>query len=82
MTTVVAGYVTAAAPEVDAGTYPAGDATLTVHQEAMRHLAEESEALGVNAELPRFLQLLAGRAVAEGHAESGYSALVEQFRKA
>lgn len=56
MTTVVAGYVTAAAPEVDAGSYPAGDATLTVHQEAMRHLAEESEALGVNAELPRFLQ--------------------------
>ncbi|NUV38529.1 MULTISPECIES: NAD(P)-binding domain-containing protein, partial [unclassified Streptomyces] len=39
MTTVVAGYVTAAAPEVDAGSHPAGDATLTVHQEAMRHLA-------------------------------------------
>ncbi|WP_030698482.1 NAD(P)-dependent oxidoreductase [Streptomyces albidoflavus] len=81
MTTVVAGYVTAAAPEVDAGSHPAGDATLTVHQEAMRHLAEESEALGVNAELPRLFQLLADRAVADGHAESGYSALVEQFRK-
>ena len=62
MTTVVAGYVTAAAPEVDAGCHPAGDATLTVHQEAMRHLAEESEALGVNAELPRLFQLLADRA--------------------
>ncbi|MFD4988225.1 NAD(P)-dependent oxidoreductase [Streptomyces sp. NPDC058372] len=82
MTGVVAGYVTAAAPEVDAGSYPAGDATLTVHQEAMRHLAEESEALGVNAELPRFFQLLADRAVADGHADSGYSALIEQFRKA
>ncbi|MBL0803197.1 NAD(P)-binding domain-containing protein [Streptomyces albidoflavus] len=81
MTTVVAGYVTAAAPEVDAGSHPAGDATLTVHQEAMRHLAEESEALGVNAELPRLFHLLADRAVADGHAESGYSALVEQFRK-
>ncbi|MGC4924072.1 NAD(P)-dependent oxidoreductase [Streptomyces sp. DT197] len=81
MTTVVADYVTAAAPEVDAGSHPAGDATLTVHQEAMRHLAEESEALGVNAELPRLFQLLADRAVADGHAESGYSALVEQFRK-
>lgn len=81
MTTVVAGYVTAAAHEVDTGSYPAGDATLTVHQEAMRHLAEESEALGVNAELPRFLQRLTDRAVADGHAESGYAALVEQFRK-
>ncbi|MEU2652850.1 NAD(P)-dependent oxidoreductase [Streptomyces albidoflavus] len=81
MTTVVADYVTAAAPEVDAGSHPAGDATLTVHQEAMRHLAEESEALGVNAELPRLFHLLADRAVADGHAESGYSALVEQFRK-
>ncbi|RZE95798.1 NAD(P)-binding domain-containing protein [Streptomyces sp. SCA2-2] len=81
MVKVVAGYVTAAAPEVDAGSYPGGDATLTVHLEAMRHLAEESEALGVNAELPRFFQLLADRAIADGHAGSGYSALVEQFRK-
>lgn len=81
MVHVVAGYVTAAAREVDAGSYPAGDATLTVHQDAMRHLAEQSEALGVNAELPRSFQLLADRAAAEGHADSGYSALVEQFRK-
>lgn len=81
MINVVTEYVTAYAPQIDEGRYPADDATMTVHQDAMEHLAEESEALGVNSELPRFFKALADRAVAAGHAGSGYAALVEQFRK-
>ncbi|GAA0634353.1 hypothetical protein GCM10009535_07780 [Streptomyces thermocarboxydovorans] len=78
---VVTGYVTAYAPQIDEGKYPAGDATMTVHQDALEHLAEESETLGINAELPRFFKALVDRAVADGHAGSGYAALIEQFRK-
>ncbi|BBC33001.1 hypothetical protein SGFS_042950 [Streptomyces graminofaciens] len=80
MINVVTEYVSAYAPQIDAGEYPAGDATMTVHQEAMAHLVEESETLGVNAELPRFLKVLVDRAVTAGHAGSGYAALIEQFR--
>lgn len=81
MINVVTEYVTAYAPQIDEGKYPAGDATMTVHQDAMEHLAEESETLGINAEMPRFFKALADRAVADGHADSGYAALIEQFRK-
>ncbi|MDT6982787.1 NAD(P)-dependent oxidoreductase [Streptomyces lusitanus] len=81
MINVVTEYVTAYAPQIDEGAYPAGDATMTVHRDAMVHLAEESETLGVNAELPRFFAALADRAVADGHAGSGYAAMIEQFRR-
>ncbi|GAB2504973.1 imine reductase family protein [Nocardiopsis aegyptia] len=39
-----------------------------------------SEAHGVNADLPRYLRALAGRAVADGHGGEGYTALIELFR--
>ncbi|MEV7186973.1 hypothetical protein [Kitasatospora sp. NPDC093102] len=47
----------------------------------LRHLTEESEALGVNVELPHFYRELVDRAIAAGHAGSGYAALIEQFRR-
>ncbi|GAA4303717.1 NAD(P)-binding domain-containing protein [Streptomyces venetus] len=81
MINVITEYVTTYAPQIDEGKYPAGDATMTVHQDAMAHLAEESETLGISAELPRFFKALADRAVADGHADSGYAAMIEQFRK-
>ncbi|MFD3541950.1 NAD(P)-dependent oxidoreductase [Streptomyces sp. NPDC058662] len=81
MINVVTEYVTAYAPQIDEGKYPADDATMTVHQEALEHLAEESETLGINSELPRFFKALTDRAVADGHAGSSYAALIEQFRK-
>ncbi|CCH31999.1 NAD(P)-binding domain-containing protein [Actinosynnema sp. NPDC047251] len=77
---VTADYVAAYAPQIDAGEYPATDATVNVHVGGMQHLLEESKALGVNAELPRFFLELAGRAVAGGHAEDSYAALIKQFR--
>ncbi|MEH0528739.1 hypothetical protein QBA75_16755 [Streptomyces stelliscabiei] len=81
MINVVTEYVTVYAPQIDEGTYPAGDATMTVHQDALGHLAEESETLGINAELPRFFKALVDRAAADRHADSGHAALIEQFRK-
>ncbi|MBN3932603.1 NAD(P)-dependent oxidoreductase [Streptomyces verrucosisporus] len=81
MINVVTEYVTAYAPQIDEGKYPASDATMTVHQDAMEHLAEESETLGINSELPRFFKALADRAAAAGHSDSSYAALIEQFRK-
>ncbi|MBT2210215.1 NAD(P)-dependent oxidoreductase [Actinomadura sp. NEAU-AAG7] len=69
------------ARQVDDGVYPAYDSTIDTHAAAMRHLVAESEALGVNAELPRLIQDLAGRAVAAGRGGDGYAALIEQFRK-
>jgi hypothetical protein len=47
---------------------------------AMGHLIQESDALGVNAELPQLIKALAERAVAGGRGGDGYAVLVEQFR--
>ncbi|MFG2050632.1 NAD(P)-dependent oxidoreductase [Micromonospora sp. NPDC048935] len=77
----VTEYVTAYAPQVDEGKYTATDATLTVHQDALEHLAHESEAVGISAELPRFFKQLVDRAAAEGRADESYAALVEVFRR-
>ena len=81
MIVVATEYVTASASQVDEGKYPGDDATMTVHQAAMEHLVEESEHLGINAEIPRLFKALADRAVADGHADSSYAAMIEQFRK-
>jgi 3-hydroxyisobutyrate dehydrogenase-like beta-hydroxyacid dehydrogenase len=72
----LAGY----AQQIDDGTYPALDSTIDTHLAAMEHLIHESEFLGVNAELPRFIKTLTDRAVAEGHGGSSYAAMIEQFR--
>lgn len=77
----VTEYVTAYAPQVDEGKYPATDATLTVHQDALEHLADESKAVGINSELPRFFKALVDRAAADGRADESYAALIEVFRK-
>lgn len=81
MINVITSYVTAYAPQIDEGEYPAGDATNHVHKAAIEHLIEESETLGVNAELPKFYKTFIDRAFEAGHAENGYAALIEQFRK-
>ncbi|MFG2905284.1 NAD(P)-dependent oxidoreductase [Kitasatospora sp. NPDC048286] len=78
---VTADYVSAYAQQIDDGEFPATDATVNVHVGGMQHLLEESKALGVNADLPRFFLELAQRAVADGNAEDSYAALIKQFRK-
>lgn len=77
----VADWLPGYAQQVEDGAYPPLDATLDIHLNAMEHLVEESESLGVSAELPRFVRALAARAVAGGHGGDGYAALIEQFRE-
>lgn len=77
----VTGWLSGLAGQVDDGRYPAPDSTIDVHLAAMEHLVHESEALGVNAELPRLIKALADRAVADGHGGHSYAAMIEQFRK-
>ncbi|TMR25689.1 NAD(P)-dependent oxidoreductase [Nonomuraea turkmeniaca] len=77
----VADWVSGYAQQVDDGAYPALDATIDTHLASMEHLIHESEFLGVNAELPKFIKALADRAVADGHGGNGYAAMIEQFRK-
>lgn len=78
---VTADYVSAYAQQIDEGEYPATDATVAVHLGGMEHLVQETEALGVNTELPAFFLELARRAAADGHAGDSYAALIGQFRK-
>lgn len=77
----ITGWVTAYAKQIGDGTYPALDSTIDTHLAAMEHLIHESEHLGVNAELPRFVKALTDRAVADGHGGNSYAAMIEQFRK-
>jgi hypothetical protein len=46
----------------------------------MEHLIQESESLGINAELPKFVTTLTDRAVAEGRSGDSYAAMIEQSR--
>ncbi|MEV4038678.1 NAD(P)-dependent oxidoreductase [Streptomyces umbrinus] len=78
---IVTDWLPGYAQQINEGTYPAFDATLDTHRAAMEHLAHESESRGVNADLPRFIQALADRALADGRGGDGYAAMIEQFRK-
>ncbi len=77
----VAGWLPGYARQVDDSAYPADHGTIDTHLTAMTQVIEESESLGVNAELPQLAKALAERAATAGHGASGYVALVEQFRK-
>ncbi|GAB3972986.1 NAD(P)-dependent oxidoreductase [Plantactinospora veratri] len=69
------------ARQVDNGDYQVRDATIDTHLAAMEHLVQESESLGVNADLPKVVKALTDRAVADGYGGSDYAAMMEQFRK-
>ncbi|WP_342742789.1 hypothetical protein [Nonomuraea jiangxiensis] len=78
---VAAGYVSTYARQIDEGRYPAADATVATHLGGMEHLLQESQALGVNTELPNVFLELARRTAADGHADNSYAAMIGQFRK-
>lgn len=82
MATGTAEWLTGYAEQIDSNFYPADDAALDTHARSMEHLIEESEALGVNAELPQLFKTLADRAITTGHGGAGYASLIEQFSKA
>jgi len=79
--TMVIDFLAAYAPQADAGEYPADDATITTHILAMEHLLDESRELGVNTDLPELIKKFGERAVAAGHENNSYAAMIEQFRK-
>lgn len=76
------GWLAGYADQVDSGTYPADDATLTTHAGGIAHLIEESESLGINSELPRLFKALVDRAINAGLAGRSYPVLIEQFTEA
>jgi 3-hydroxyisobutyrate dehydrogenase-like beta-hydroxyacid dehydrogenase len=77
----VAGWLPDYARQADLGIYSSDDGTLDTHLAAMANVIQESETLGINAELARLVKALAERAASAGHGASGYAALVEQFRR-
>lgn len=76
---VVAEWLPGYAEQVDSGSFPAEVSALETDVRAMAHLIEESEAAGVNAELPKFIRAVADRSIAAGHGGEQYPVLIEEF---
>ncbi|MFE1260025.1 NAD(P)-dependent oxidoreductase [Streptomyces albogriseolus] len=77
----VAEWLPGYAEQIDNGSYPAEVSALETDARAMAHLIDESEAAGVNAELPQLLKAMADRAIAAGHGGEQYPVLIEEFGK-
>nr|MDT0664881.1 NAD(P)-binding domain-containing protein [Micromonospora sp. DSM 115978] len=68
----VAEWLPRYAEQVDGGSFPAEVSALETDVRAMAHLIAQSEAVGVNAELPRLMKAMADRSIAAGHAKEQY----------
>ncbi|MGW6728518.1 NAD(P)-dependent oxidoreductase [Nocardia sp. NPDC055029] len=79
--TGVAEWLPGYAEQIDRGQFPAEVSALATDARAMAHLVEESEALGVNAELPRLIKAMADRSISAGHGGEQYPVLIEEFSK-
>ncbi len=77
----VAEWLPGYAEQIDSGAFPAEVSALETDARAMAHLIEESEAVGVNAELPRLIKAMADRSIAAGHGGEQYPVLIEEFGK-
>ncbi|MER7000451.1 NAD(P)-binding domain-containing protein [Streptomyces sp. NPDC000410] len=77
----VAEWLPGYAEQIDNGSYPAEVSALETDARAMAHLIEESEAVGVNAELPKLFKAMADRSIAAGHGGEQYPVLIEEFAK-
>ncbi|KDN72787.1 6-phosphogluconate dehydrogenase [Streptomyces olindensis] len=77
----VAEWLPGYAEQIDSGSFPAEVSALETDARAMAHLVEESEAVGVNAELPKLIKAMADRAIAAGHGKEQYPVLIEEFAK-
>ncbi|GAA2574226.1 NAD(P)-binding domain-containing protein [Streptomyces roseoviolaceus] len=77
----VAEWLPGYARQIDSGSFPAEVSALETDARAMAHLIEESEAVGVNAELPRLIKVMADRSIAAGHGGEQYPVLIEEFGK-
>ncbi|MFK4042261.1 NAD(P)-dependent oxidoreductase [Nonomuraea wenchangensis] len=79
--TAVAGFLSAYAPQVDAGRYPGDDATVDVQIAAIDHLLHAAEARRVDNALPELLKSLMEHAKAAGHGSDSYASLIEVLRE-
>ncbi|MGW4773550.1 NAD(P)-dependent oxidoreductase [Nocardia sp. NPDC004278] len=79
--TGVAEWLPGYAAQIDSGAFPAEASALETDARAMVHLIEESEAVGVNAELPKLFKAMADRSIAAGHGGEQYPVLIEEFGK-
>ncbi|MFF5366400.1 NAD(P)-dependent oxidoreductase [Streptomyces sp. NPDC013187] len=77
----VATWLPGYAEQIDRGSFPAEVSALETDVRAMAHLIDESEAVGVNAELPKLIKAMADRAIAAGHGQEQYPVLIEEFGK-
>lgn len=77
----VAEWLPGYAEQIDSGSFPAEVSALETDARAMAHLIEESEAVGVNAELPKLIRAMADRSIAAGHGGEQYPVLIEEFSK-
>ncbi|MFF3225977.1 NAD(P)-dependent oxidoreductase [Nocardia suismassiliense] len=77
----VAGWLPGYAEQIDKGSFTAETSALATDVRAMTHLIEESETLGVNAELPKLFKAIADRSIAAGHGGEQYPVLIEEFSK-
>ncbi|MFC5722232.1 NAD(P)-dependent oxidoreductase [Streptomyces gamaensis] len=73
-------FMSAYAPQIDAGRYPAAGFPLDLHLMTMDILVHASELGSVSTGLPRLLRELASRAVAAGHGGDSYARLIEYVR--
>ncbi|MFF0306887.1 NAD(P)-dependent oxidoreductase [Streptosporangium sp. NPDC004379] len=76
---VVAEWLPGYAEQIDSGSFPAEVSALETDVRAMTHLIEESEAAGVNAELPKLIKAMADRSIVAGHGGEQYPVLIEEF---
>ncbi|WP_336621338.1 imine reductase family protein [Streptomyces sp. DH10] len=77
----VAEWLPGYAEQIDSGSFPAEVSALETDARAMAHLIEESEAVGVNAELPKLFKAMADRSIAAGNGGKQYPVLIEEFSK-
>ncbi|MCT2588925.1 NAD(P)-binding domain-containing protein [Streptomyces sp. N2-109] len=77
----VAEWLPGYAEQIDSGSFPAEVSALETEARAMAHLIEESETLGVNAELPKLIKAMADRSIAAGHGGEQYPVLIGEFVK-
>ncbi|MEU7256798.1 hypothetical protein AB0B21_13445 [Streptomyces rimosus] len=75
----VADWLPGYAEQTDADSFPPEVATLETDARAMAHLIEESEAAGINTELPKLIKAMADRAMAAGHGGEQYPVLIGEF---
>ncbi|WP_405804798.1 NAD(P)-dependent oxidoreductase [Streptomyces sp. NBC_01187] len=78
--TAVSGFLTAYAPQVDAGRYPGDDATVDVQIAAIGHLIHAAAARGIDNALPELLKSAMERAKAAGHGSDSYASVIEVLK--